>query len=130
MKHECEECRNIRKACRMHHVERRCTAPWLKPGEDEPSGRVPCEDMNTDGYCVYFRPKTICVDCAHSLEWRRRHGSKWLCYAPWQKTTDLVTGRLVPSYVKCGDTNHGDCKHFTPKPPSLLLPIWNFLNSE
>jgi len=78
-----------------------------------------------------MRAKTICAECQHAYP--AHQGQQiylWLCTGPWPKTINPVTGEMGPKYERCESSNHGDCKHFTPKPPHLLLPIWNFLISE
>ena len=54
---------------------------------------------------------TICVECEHSI-CRGAASSRMYCVAPWPKTIDKVSGRMVPCVVKCKKMNDGNCEHF------------------
>ena len=60
---------------------------------------------------------TICVECRHYYRKpaRLRVGrlACHLCFAPWTKTLNLVTGEAEPPWVDCHNTNRtGECRHF------------------
>jgi hypothetical protein len=58
-------------------------------------------------------PRTICVKCSHCLRLRNpRIRQNHLCYGPWPKAIDPVTGKLEPFYEDCREKNGGDCQHF------------------
>ena len=65
--------------------------------------------------------KNICTKCAHHKK------GKWsvdLCYAPWPKTLDHVSGKLTPPFEKCEVRNRlGVCVYFKPE---WYVRVWNF----